>query len=106
MYVIHRMVRRTQLYLDDEMARLLTTESRRRGTTMSELVREAVAQQYGRQASDDRSAIIDRLAGIWSDREDLGGTEDMVRRLRRSSRPERWQRGRGGKASPRHRRPR
>ena len=79
MYVIHRMVRRMQLYLDDEMARLLTTESRRRGTAMSKLVRDAVAQQYGRQASNDRGAIIDRLASIWADREDLGNTADMVR---------------------------
>jgi len=37
-------VRRTQLYLDEEMIRLLAAESRRRGTTMAALVRDAVAQ--------------------------------------------------------------
>jgi hypothetical protein len=89
-YGIHREVKRTQLYLDEEMARVLAAESQRRGTTVSWLVREAVARQFGRQGVDDRAAIIDRLAGVWADRDDLGDTESMIRRERRSSRPARW----------------
>jgi hypothetical protein len=112
-------MRRTQLYLDDEMSRLLTAESRRRGTTISALVREAVAAAYGRNEGTDRPGIIDRLAGVWADREDIGLTEPFVRELRRSRRPERWThrvgaqqpdthhaetRAAGGKVSPRQRR--
>jgi hypothetical protein len=47
-------VRRTQLYLDEEMSRLLAAESRRRGTTVSWLVRDAVAARYGTRAASDR----------------------------------------------------
>jgi Ribbon-helix-helix protein, copG family len=104
MYGIHRHMRRTQLYLDDEMSRFLTAESRRRGTTLSALVREAVAAAYGRAESADRGAIIRRLAGVWADREDIGPTASFVRELRRSTRPERWSRGRSGEVSPRQRR--
>jgi len=96
-------VRRTQLYLDEEMIRLLAAESRRRGTTMAALVRDAVAQGYGRARPNERSAIIDRLAGMWGDRSDLGSTARAVRRLRESVRSERWK-GAGGQVPPRHRR--
>lgn len=97
-------MKRTQLYLDDEMSRFLTAESRRRGTTVSALVREAVAASYSRPEADDRSAIIRRLAGAWADREDIGPTATFVRELRRSTRAERWVRGSGGKVSPGQRR--
>ena len=103
MYDIHRPMKRTQLYLDEEMSRLLTAESRRRGTTVSALVREAVTNAYGRRDADEERAIIHRLAGIWAGRDDLGATHDFVRRLRRSTRPERWTQGGHGKVSPRHR---
>jgi hypothetical protein len=76
--------------LDEEMSRLLTAESRRRGTTISALVREAVATTYGHNEVTDRRSIINRLAGTWADREDIGPTETFVRELRRSRRPERW----------------
>src|SRR5689334_18598388 len=79
-------MRRTQLYLDEEMSRRLAAESRRRGTTVSALVREAVAATYGRGTTDDRRAIIHRLAGVWADRRDLGDTSEFVRSLRRSTR--------------------
>jgi len=96
-------MKRTQLYLDEEMSRLLTAESRRRGTTVSALVREAVAATYGRPAGDDRRSIVQRLAGVWADRPDLGRTDEFVRTLRRSTRPTRWARGARGKVSPRQR---
>ena len=104
MYAIHCHKKRTQLYLDEEMSRLLTAESRRRGTTVSALVREAVATMYGRRTSDEGHAIIHRLAGVWAERADLGDTEELVRGLRRSTRPERWEQGARAKVSPRHRR--
>jgi hypothetical protein len=104
MYTIHRQVRRTQLYLDEDMARLLAAESRRRGTTVSWLVRDAVATQYGRQPGGDRSAIIGRLAGVWAGRDDIGRTEEIVRRERRSRRSQRWVGRRGGEVPPRQRR--
>ena len=38
-------MKRTQLYLDDDMARILATVSRQRGATISELVRECVREK-------------------------------------------------------------
>ena len=96
-------MKRTQLYLDEDMARLLAAESRRQGTTVSALVRDAVLRGYGRRADDDRGGIIDRLAGVWADRADLIPGE-FVRRQRRSTRPERWRRSGRGEVSSRHRR--
>ena len=98
------MMKRTQLYLDEEMARLLAAESRRRRTTISALVRDAVERGYGRRTGEDRGATIDRLAGVWRDRKDLGSGDAMLRRLRRSTRTVRWMGGAGGEVPPRHRR--
>src|SRR5262249_13607069 len=80
------------------MSRLLAAESRRRGTTVSGLVRDAVAAQYGTQVASGRRAIIDRLAGAWKDRDDIdsGG---WLRELRASRRSERWG-GRGDAEVP------
>jgi hypothetical protein len=97
-------MKRTQLYLDEEMSRLLTAESRRRGTTVSALVREAVGATYGRRTSDEGHALIHRLAGVWADRNDLADTESFLRGVRRSTRPERWKQSSRGKVSARHRR--
>lgn len=91
-YGIHHGMKRTQLYLDEEMSRLLTAESRRRGTTVSALVREAVVATYGSGKTEDRGEIIDRLAGVWAGRDDIGDADAFVRDLRRSARPSRWTR--------------
>jgi hypothetical protein len=97
-------MKRTQLYLDEDMSRFLTAESRRRHTTLSALVREAVAVAYGRHEQPDRSAVIQRIAGVWADRDDLGETHALVRALRRSARPARWARSTRGEISARQRR--
>ena len=75
-------MKRTQLYLEEDMARTLAAESRRRGTTVSELVREAIVAVYGQRTRGERRAIIHRLAGVWADRDDLGDTQAFVRGLR------------------------
>jgi len=100
-------MRRTQLYLDEECARVLAVESRRRGTTVSALVRAAVDQAYGKGVTKDRHVLIDRLAGVWSDRVDLGTAETadaLVRSLRQSVRPARWGGGPSGQVPARQRR--
>jgi hypothetical protein len=97
-------MRRTQLYLDEECARLLAAESRRRGTTVSALVREAVDQAYGKDSAKDRHVLIERLAGIWSDRADLADTDAIVRSLRQSARPARWGGRQSGQVPARQRR--
>jgi len=56
-------VRRTQLYLDDQLWSALRTRARRENTTISELVRRAVREQYlGNH--EQRMAAMQRLVGI------------------------------------------
>ena len=76
-------MKRTQLYLDDDMARILATVSRQRGATISQLVRECVREKFGQAGAVDKAAIARRLAGMWKDRTDLGDTDRFVRRLRK-----------------------
>ena len=80
---IHRM-HRTQLYLDDEMHRQLRAVARRQGRTVSDLVREAVAQTYGLVGADERAHTLQGIQGLWRER-DLGDTHAYVRRLRRDT---------------------
>jgi hypothetical protein len=75
-------MRRTQLYLDEECGRTLTAGCRRRRTTISALVREAISRAYGSGSAKDRATVIDRLAGIWRGRTDLGNADRVVRKLR------------------------
>lgn len=83
-------MKRTQIYLDEDLARLLAAESRRRKTTVSWLIRDAAAQVYGSQPDGERPARIRRLAGVWADRADLADTDEAVRELRASTRESRW----------------
>ncbi len=79
-------MKRTQLYLDEEMSRMLAVVSRQRGTTVSELVRECVREKFGRNDAFDKLAIARRLTGTWKDRSDLGSTARLVRSLRKDTR--------------------
>lgn len=78
-------MKRTQLYLNEDVWKLLHIRSRQQGTTISELVRRAVRDKYGRSATDRRQAM-QALVGIWRDRGDLANSEAYVRRLRKGKR--------------------
>ena len=77
---------RTQLYLDDGVHARLTALARKQGRTLSEIVRDALAQVYGSGALDERIATLRAIEGLWKDRADLGSTAAYVRRLRRDTR--------------------
>jgi hypothetical protein len=82
---IHRVVR-TQLYLDEAIHRRLRALARRQGRTLSELVRDALVQTYGRPHADERAATLRAIEGLWRDRNDIGDSDAYVRRLRRDTR--------------------
>jgi hypothetical protein len=79
-------MRRTQLYLDDDMAKILSTVSRQKHTTVSELVRECIREKFGPKDQINKAEVVRRLGGIWKNRSDLGVTRKYVRRLRKDSR--------------------
>ena len=86
-------MKRTQLYLDDDIAKVLSTVSRQQGRTISELVRECIREKFGRKESLDKAVLAKEIAGIWKGRKDLGKTDPFVRRLRKDSRAGRLRRG-------------
>jgi RNA polymerase-binding transcription factor DksA len=79
-------MKRTQLYLDEEMARTLAALSRQEGKTVSELVRESVEDKYMAQRQIDKSAIARELSGVWRQRNDLKDIGRTLRKLRKGTR--------------------
>ena len=78
-------MKRTQLYLDEQIWKALHIQSRQRGTSISELLRQAVQDRYGTSTAN-RSRAMEAFVGIWSDRDDLPDTKAYIRRLRRGKR--------------------
>ena len=78
-------MKRTQLYLNEDIWKALHIRARQRKTSISELVRQAVREKYGRSAADRREAM-QALVGIWKNREDLADSEQYMRRLRKGKR--------------------
>jgi hypothetical protein len=82
-------MKRTQLYLDDDLWNALHARARQEGTTISALVREAARERYLGNLEERRKAM-ESLIGLWRDRTDLpDSTEEYVRNLRRDTRLER-----------------
>lgn len=83
-------MRRTQLYLDDDLWNALHNRARTEGTTVSALVREAARERYLGNLDERRAAML-AFVGIRKDRKDLpDSTEEYVRSLRRDTRIERF----------------
>ena len=81
-------MRRTQLYLDDNLWNALHTRARNQKTTVSELVREAVRERYlGKR--DEQLKAMQEFVGIRSERSDVPDTAEYVRSLRRGGRLDR-----------------
>jgi hypothetical protein len=78
-------MKRTQLYLNEDIWKTLHIRSRQRKTSISDLVRQAVREKYGNSSADRRQAM-QALVGLWKDRKDLPDSEQYVRRLRKGKR--------------------
>jgi hypothetical protein len=81
-------VRRTQLYLDDQLWRALHSRAQREGTTISELVRQAVRERYV-GSHEERFSAMQGFVGIRKPRAGDTDTAAEVRRLRKGSRIDR-----------------
>lgn len=78
-------MKRTQLYLNENVWKALHIRSKRQRTSISELVRQAISEKYG-NSPVDRAEAMRALVGIWKDRRDLPDTETYVRQLRKGKR--------------------
>lgn len=81
-------MRRTQLYLEDDVWRLLQILARQSKSSVSDLVRRAVRDSYCARAGH-RPEIFRSVVGLWKNRKDLPDTETYLRTLRRGDRLER-----------------
>jgi len=81
-------MRRTQLYIEDDLWKALHVEARREKTTISDLVRRAVRERYWVSREKRRDAMT-AFVGIWSNREDLADAQQYVRNLRDDDRLDR-----------------
>jgi hypothetical protein len=78
-------MKRTQLYLEDDLWAALHVRSRQSGLSISELVRQAIRDRYfGRQVK--RREAMEGVVGIRRDRSDVEDTGAYIRRLRKGTR--------------------
>jgi hypothetical protein len=78
-------MKRTQLYLHEDIWKVLHIRSRQQRTSISELVRQAVREKYGSSPVGRREAM-QALVGLRKDRKDLPDATAYVRRLRKGRR--------------------
>jgi plasmid stability protein len=78
-------MKRTQLYLDEDTWKALHIRARQSGISVSELVRQAVRDKY-RPFRADRQQAMQAWVGTWKERKDLPNTETYVRQLRKGER--------------------
>jgi len=71
------MVIRTQIYLTDDEKRQLESVSAIKGISQSDLIRQAIDDLLSRTANADKSDILDSIAGIWKDNDNLPDIRSM-----------------------------
>ena len=76
-------MRRTQVYLDDRQATKLRAAARATQRTVSAIIREAIDEKLERPSdAKEFDLALAHAAGIWAGRDDLGSTDEYVRRIR------------------------
>ncbi|MBK9169598.1 MAG: ribbon-helix-helix protein, CopG family [Bryobacterales bacterium] len=78
-------MRRTQLYLDEEVWHVLHERARESGLTISELVRRAIQDRYLAPA-EERRKVMQAFIGIREDNPGPTDTDAYIRRLRKGTR--------------------
>lgn len=80
-------VRRTQIYLDERQVAQLRSAARASRRTVSEIIREAIDDRLARPNMDEQfDRALLGVVGLWSDRDDLGSTDDYLRKVRQDRR--------------------
>ena len=81
-------MRRTQLYLEDDLWTALHAKALLEKATISELVRVAIRERYMGNLAERRAAMLG-IVGLWKDRAGMEDSETWVRNLRDDDRLER-----------------
>lgn len=78
-------MKRTQLYLEEEVWKLLAILAQQSKSSISDLVRQALREKYLNHAVH-RARVFQSVVGLWKDREDMRGSTRYVRNLRKGNR--------------------
>jgi hypothetical protein len=78
-------VKRTQLYMEEDVWKTLEMTAREQRCSISGLVRRAGREKYVSSPSR-KSELLKAIVGIWRDRNDLGRGDAFVRKLRKGER--------------------
>lgn len=70
-------MKRTQIYLTEEEQLALDKLSEQKDTSKSALIREAVDEYLVKHSEEHRKEILERVAGMWKDRDDLPDFEEI-----------------------------
>ena len=62
---------RTQIYLTEEEKSGIESITLTKGISQSEFIRQAIDKSLLDAIDIDKSVILDKIAGIWSDKEDI-----------------------------------
>ncbi len=84
-------MKRTQLYLDDDLWQALHARARVEGTTISDLVRQAARERYVGKL-DQRKQAMEAFIGIRKNRPEFRDSDAYIRSLRTEDRIERLRR--------------
>ena len=74
-------MKRTQIYLDEDIFQVLKQESKLKKKNISSIIRDTLREKFMKKKSSDS---MDRAAGIWKDREI--DPEKYIRNLRKGTR--------------------
>ena len=75
-------MKRTQIYLEEDLLHFLKVESKLQGKRMSSVIREMLMKNFKKKSKS--IAFIDNAFGIWGDKKE--NVEKQIRELRKSSR--------------------
>lgn len=73
---------RMQVYIEEQQKQMLEKISSEKNTAMAQLIREGIELVLEKNRNEDLQSAINRSFGIWSDREDMAGSVEYVRKLR------------------------
>lgn len=70
-------MKRTQIYLTEEEKKAIEKLSDERGTTQSNIIREAIDEYVAKEKAKPKKKSIMDFAGIWKDKEDIPDIDEI-----------------------------
>jgi len=68
---------RTQIYITEQEKKGLESIAALHKVSQSNLIRQAIDDLLAKNSGGDRTSVLDEIAGIWSDRDDISSVRDL-----------------------------